>query len=75
MMGARLASTGPPVADFYALLGVSRDATPEKLKQGFREQAKLHHPDMKRGKGTEADLNLFKAINEAYTVLSDPGAW
>lgn len=38
-----------------------------------RFAAKLYHPDLRRG-GTDADLNAFKAVNEAYSVLGDPSA-
>ncbi|MDO4182887.1 MAG: DnaJ C-terminal domain-containing protein [Coriobacteriia bacterium] len=51
--------------DYYATLGVSRDATPEDIKKAFRTLARTHHPD---AGGSEAK---FKEINEAYEVLSD----
>ena len=52
--------------DYYGILGVSRNATEEEIKQAFRRQAMKHHPD--RG----GDSALFQDINEAYSVLSDP---
>lgn len=51
--------------DYYSILGVSRNATEEEIKQAFRRQAMRHHPD--RG----GDSVLFQDINEAYSVLSD----
>ena len=51
--------------DYYGILGVSRNATEEEIKQAFRRQAMRHHPD--RG----GDSALFQDINEAYSVLSD----
>jgi molecular chaperone DnaJ len=52
--------------DYYHILGVGRDATPEDLKKAFRELAHKHHPD----KGGSAEK--FKEINEAYQVLGNP---
>ena len=51
--------------DYYKTLGVSKDATADKIKKAFRKLARTHHPD---AGGDEAK---FKEINEAYEVLSD----
>lgn len=51
--------------DYYKILGVDKNASPEEIKKAFRRLAHEHHPD----KGGEA--NKFKDINEAYQVLSD----
>jgi len=56
--------------DYYATLGVARDATGEEIKKAFRQQAKKHHPDVAKDK--KAAEEKFKEINEAYEVLSDP---
>ncbi|MBV8292135.1 MAG: J domain-containing protein [Mycobacterium sp.] len=55
--------------DFYQLLGVSREATPEQIQQAYRKLARQYHPDVNKDPGAE---DRFKEINEAYQVLSDP---
>ena len=58
------------MADFYELLGVSRDATPEDIKKAYRRKAREHHPDANHG-DPEAEAR-FKELSVAYEVLSDP---
>jgi curved DNA-binding protein len=56
--------------DYYATLGVARDASADDIKKAFRKLARLYHPDTaKDKKNAEAK---FKEINEANEVLSDP---
>jgi len=56
-------------ADYYEVLGVSRDATDQELKSAYRKQALKHHPD--RNPGDHASEEKFKEASEAYQVLSD----
>ncbi|HEY2057833.1 molecular chaperone DnaJ [Amycolatopsis sp. NBC_01480] len=56
--------------DFYRELGVSSDATADEIKKAYRKLAKENHPDANAG-NTAAE-NKFKAVSEAYGVLSDP---
>ena len=57
--------------DSYQVLGVSRDATEEEIKEAFRKLAMQYHPDHNPGREQWAN-EKFKQINEAYEVLSDP---
>ena len=52
--------------DHYAVLGVTKNATPDEIKKAYRKLASQHHPD----KG--GDTAKFQQIQEAYAVLSDP---
>lgn len=56
--------------DYYATLGVPRDASDEDIKKAFRKLARQYHPDVAKDKKTAEEK--FKAINEANDVLSDP---
>ncbi len=56
--------------DYYSILGVSRDATPEQLKKAYRTLALKYHPD--RNPDDKEAEEKFKDVNNAYQVLSDP---
>ena len=58
------------VKDYYQILGVSTDASPEDIKKAFRRLALRYHPDRNPGNTEEAE-GRFKEINEAYEVLGD----
>lgn len=56
--------------DLYEALGVPRTASTEEIQQAYRARARKYHPDI--NKDPEAE-ERFKELNEAYSVLSDPG--
>jgi molecular chaperone DnaJ len=61
-------------ADYYALLGVARDADEAEIKKAYRRLAMQYHPDRVEGGAAEkrAAEEKFKEITEAYEVLRDP---
>ena len=60
--------------DFYATLGVKKDATAEDIKKAYRKLARANHPDSNPGDSADsrAKHDRFKAVAEAYDVVGDP---
>ena len=55
--------------DYYEVLGVAKDASPEEIKKAYRKITKENHPDLHPG--DKACEERFMEANEAYEVLSD----
>lgn len=54
--------------NYYLVLGIAPDATPEEIRSAYREKALRYHPD-----NYGSDSGPFRDVQEAYGVLSDPG--
>ena len=55
--------------NYYDILGVGKNATPDEIKAAYRKLAMKYHPD--RNQGDEAAAEKFKEVNEAHETLSD----
>ena len=55
--------------DYYAILGLKRDATQDQIKKAYRRLARRYHPDVSKEPDAE---KKFKDLGEAYEVLKDP---
>ncbi|GBC01103.1 hypothetical protein RclHR1_04070005 [Rhizophagus clarus] len=57
------------VHDFYAILGISKDASDSEVKKSYRKLALQMHPDKNGAPGAD---EAFKMVSKAFQVLSDP---
>jgi curved DNA-binding protein len=55
--------------DYYTIMDLSRDATPDDIKRSYRKLSRKFHPDVSKEENAEA---RFKELGEAYEVLKDP---
>ncbi len=58
-----------PKKNYYEILGVAENASPDEIRTAFRRLAKKHHPDV--NPGDKAAEGRFKEVNEAHEVLGD----
>ena len=58
--------------DYYATLGVPKNASQDEIKKAFRDLARKYHPDLAAAGRKAAHEERFKEVNEAYEVLKDP---
>ncbi|HEX8517581.1 MAG TPA: DnaJ domain-containing protein, partial [Bacteroidia bacterium] len=56
--------------DYYQVLGIDKNASPEEIKKAYRKLARQYHPDV--NPNNEEAKKKFQQINEANEVLSDP---
>ncbi|MFQ5892903.1 MAG: DnaJ C-terminal domain-containing protein [Nitrospinota bacterium] len=62
----------PRVKDYYEVLGLQKNASPEQIKKAYRKLARKYHPDV--NPGDKQAEERFKELSEAYHVLIDPEA-
>ena len=68
-LGSSVSESGQD--DFYEVLGIDRDASPEEIKRAYKRQSLQMHPDKLAQRGqqvTEADQAKFQRMKEAYEV-------
>ena len=58
-----------PQKDYYAVLGVARDASQEEIKQAYFSAAQKLHPDKNKAAG---ETELFLDVQQAYEALANP---
>jgi curved DNA-binding protein CbpA len=58
------------MVDYYQIMGLKPDASSTAIRSAYKKLAMLYHPD--RNPNNPQAEELFKVINEAYQVLSDP---
>jgi curved DNA-binding protein len=67
-LGGRYNACRMKYKDYYAVMGLERDASPEQIKSAYRKLARKYHPDVSKEPNAE---ERFKEIGEAYETLKD----
>ncbi len=62
----------PAKKDYYNILGIGKNASPDEIKTAYRKLARKHHPDMHQDANKKEAEEKFKELSEAYEVLIDP---
>ena len=58
--------------NYYDILEINRNASPEIIEKAYKTLAKKYHPDLQDEANKKASEEILKQINEAYDILSDP---
>ncbi len=58
--------------NYYEILQIDKNASPEIIEKAYKTLAKKYHPDLQTGENKKQAEEILKQINEAYDVLSDP---
>lgn len=58
--------------NYYDILQINRNASPEIIEKAYKILAKKYHPDLQTGENKKHYEEILKEINEAYEVLSNP---
>ena len=72
--GAKVKAKEAAKKDYYKILGVEKTATDDEIKKAYRKLALKWHPDRNQESEEQKQKadKMFKDINEAYSVLSEP---
>jgi DnaJ-class molecular chaperone len=71
MFGFNSKGNGVKDTEYYDILGVKKDATPEEITKAYRQKARKEHPDKHPPEKLDEQTKIFQKIGEAYEVLSD----
>jgi preprotein translocase subunit Sec63 len=69
--GSEESSEDDDFTDWYDILEIEPDATPEEIKKKYREMVKKYHPDKASSEEAEEYKRLFILIKKAYEILKD----
>lgn len=58
--------------NYYDILQVNKNASPEIIEKAYKTLAKKYHPDLQSEENKQSSEEILKEINEAYEVLSNP---